>query len=53
MDDALALQRLGELADFGDQLAADDVRVIGERLVGNGYGLEHAAARYLTPGAGS
>ncbi len=45
---ALALQRLGQLADLGDQLAAADVRVVGERLVGDGDGLEHAAARYLT-----
>ncbi len=30
---ALALQRLGQLADFGDQLAPADVRVVGERLV--------------------
>ena len=46
--DALALQRLGQLADFGDQLAPADVRVVGERLVGYGDGLEHAAARYLS-----
>ena len=45
---ALALQRLGQLADFGDQLAPADVRVVGERLVRDGDGLEHAAARYLT-----
>ena len=45
---ALALQRLRQLADFGDQLAPADVRVVGERLVGDGDGLEHAAARYLT-----
>ena len=32
--DPLALQRLGQLADFGDQLPAADVRVVGERLVG-------------------
>ena len=44
--DPLALQRLGELADFGDQLPAADVRVVGERLVSDGHGLEHAAARY-------
>src|SRR6185312_1647004 len=43
-----ALQRVGELADLGDQLAAADVRVIGERLMANGDWLEHAAARYST-----
>ena len=48
MHDPLALQRLGQLADFGDQLAAADVGVVGERLVAYGDGLEHAAARYLT-----
>ena len=46
--DALILQRLGQLADFGDQLAPTDVGVVSERLVAYGYWLEHAAARYLT-----
>ena len=49
----LALQRLGQLADFGDQLPPADVRVVGERLVAYGDGLEHAAARYLTACASS
>ena len=40
--DALALQRLGELADLLDQLAPADMRVVGERLVSYGDGLEHA-----------
>ena len=44
---ALALQRLSQLADFRDQLPPADVRVVGECLMANGYGLEHAAARYL------
>jgi hypothetical protein len=44
--DALALQWLGELPDFGDQLAAADVCVVGERLLTDGDWLEHAAARY-------
>jgi len=48
---AAALQRLRELADFGDQLAPADMRVIGECLVADGDWLEHAAARYLTPQA--
>ena len=39
--DAPALQRLGELADLLDERAADDVRVVGEALVGEGDGLEH------------
>lgn len=47
MHDTLALQRLSKLADFRDQLSPADMRVIGECLMGNGYGLEHAAARYL------
>ena len=33
VEDALALQRLGELADLLDERPADDVRVVGERLV--------------------
>ena len=47
VQDALALQRLGELADLVDQGAADDVRVVGEALVADGDGLEHGAAIYL------
>ncbi len=45
--DALALERLGQLLDLGDQVPTADVRVVGERLVTDGDGLEHAAARYL------
>ena len=39
--DARALQRLGERADLLDEVAPDDVRVVGERLVADGDGLEH------------
>ena len=49
--DALALQRLGQLADFRDQLAPADVRVVGERLVADGDGLEHAAGTIPNAGA--
>ena len=45
--DTMALQRLGQLADLRDQLAAADVCVVAERLVRYRYGLEHAAGRYL------
>ena len=45
---ALALQRLGQLADLLDQLTPADVGVVGERLVSCGDGLEHGrTARYL------
>ena len=39
--DAPARQRLGQLAHLLDERAADDVRVVGEALVGEGDGLEH------------
>ena len=39
--DAPALQRLGELAHLLHEWAADDVRVVGEALAGEGDGLEH------------
>jgi hypothetical protein len=48
VNDAIALQRLGQLADFRDQLPPADVRVVGKRLVSYCDGLKHAAARYLT-----
>ena len=44
VEDALALQPLGALADLVDQRAADDARVVGEVLVGDGDGLEHGGA---------
>ena len=34
MNDARALQRLGQLADLLDERSADDVGLIGEALVG-------------------
>ena len=37
VQDALSLQRLGELADLLDQSPAGDMGVVGERLVRNGY----------------
>ena len=42
VEDALALEPLGALADLVDQRAADDARVVGEVLVGDGDRLEHA-----------
>ena len=41
VQDPLALQPLGALADLVDQRPADDARVIGEVLVADGDGLEH------------
>ncbi len=41
VDDAPALQRLGQLADLLHERAADDVGVVGEGLRGQRYWLEH------------
>jgi hypothetical protein len=41
LDNALALQRLGELSDLLDQRAADDVGVVGQALMGQRDGLKH------------
>ena len=43
MQDPLALQAVGALADLVDQRAADDAGVVGEVLLGDGDGLEHSA----------
>ncbi len=51
-----ALQRLRQLADLVDQVPPADVRVVGERLGGDGDGLEHARTILVTAaaeGAGS
>ena len=50
VDDARALQRLGELADLLDQRPADDVRVVGEGLLADGDGLEHRSAEAIATG---
>ena len=41
MQDPLALQARRPLADLVHERAADDARVVGEVLVGDGDGLEH------------
>jgi hypothetical protein len=41
MEDALAPQSLGALADLVHQRPPDDARVVGEMLVGDDDGLEH------------
>jgi hypothetical protein len=43
VDHAGALQRLGEPADLLDQVAPDDVGVVGERLGADGDRLQHGA----------
>ena len=41
MEDLLALQALGALADLVDDAAADQVGVVGERLGAQRYLLKH------------
>ena len=41
VENTFALERLGELMDLVHERAPDQARVIGEVLVGDGYGLEH------------
>ena len=43
VDDAAALERAGELADLLDEVAPDDVGVVGEALVGERDGLQQGA----------
>ena len=47
VDDALALQRLGELADLLDERATDDVGVVGEALVGRARRAEALRTTFL------
>ena len=54
VQDRLALQRLGELADALDQPATGDVGVVGERLLAERNLLKHDAAGYRArPGGGA
>ena len=46
VQDALPLQRLGQLADLLDQLLAGDVGVVGEGLLAEGDFLKHRAEFY-------
>jgi hypothetical protein len=50
VDDAPALERLRQLTDLLDERAADDVCVVGEALVGQRDGLEHAGKPTRRPG---
>ena len=49
VEDALSLERLGELADPLDQRLADDVRVVGEGLLAD-VGLPEASGSSTGPG---
>ncbi|UUY04621.1 hypothetical protein LRS13_03540 [Svornostia abyssi] len=53
MHHARALQRLGELVDLLDQVAAADVGVVGELLRADGDGLEHEPDPTPRPGGRS
>jgi hypothetical protein len=44
--DARALQGLGERADLLDEIAADEMRVVGQGLGADGDGLKHERGMY-------
>jgi hypothetical protein len=49
MDDTGALQGLGKGADLLDQVASDEMRVVGQGLGADGDGLQHERGMYCGP----